>query len=505
MTLAAADLARDLNVAVRRARVMVPARQVARFRDGACNWLADASLPALPVESSPAAATDTTLRRRLPMALLGFASRPVKIALPRLLLGRQAGLSTDQFALRTGDLGWGSTPVTEGPHVELLRLAATSGGLSDAEIRATRYWRLGTRCISLTGHFHEARDERELLQHAREFIVWGLGADAAGAQAPIACVDQTAVAAAGREPPVAAADREPPVAAADREPRVAAAGDGQASRAARAGQMPIAVAPIVDSDCYSIIDGHHQAAVAAFHGASLVNARSLRLATRTPLQAHLSKMSWLSGERHRLYQPIEAPELGRSWITVRRCDDRFAKMTAFLESLGPPPAERSYVDLACCYGWFVGKMEASGFHAVGVEQDALAAPLGIYAYGLRPDQIVHADAWDWLRAAAPRSITVVSCFSLIQHLLIAGGEPEVRAFVKLLDEVTGRVLFIDSGEAHEHMYARFLSNWNAQTIAAFLRANASFEDVIDLGPDADSVGPYRYDYGRHLFACVRAG
>ena len=42
-------------------------------------------------------------------------------------------------------------------------------------------------------------------------------------------------------------------------------------------------------------------------------------ARETPLQLELSEMSWLAGERNRIYQPIDAPELAEKWITVRKC------------------------------------------------------------------------------------------------------------------------------------------------------------------------------------------
>lgn len=458
MPFAAADFARDLNVAVQRARVMMPARHVARFRDDACNWLAGASVSSPSFSSAGTTTPDHGFLKRVPPALVGFSNAQVAVKVPRLLLGRQAGLSTINFAHRTDDLGWGSTRVVEGPHLDLLQRAVVNGGsLSDTQIKATRYWSLCMACVSLAGQFHGAHTESELLRHARDFIAWGLDTPAADVSAPV--------------------------------------------RLAR--KAPIVVAPIVDSDCYSIVDGHHQAAVAAFQGAQEITARSLRLATRTPLQVHLSRMSWLNGERHRLYQPIQSPELGRSWVTVRRCDDRLTKMMSFIERLGELPAEPSYVDLACCYGWFVAKMAEAGFRSTGVERDASAGPLGMHAYGLHRDQMVTGDAWDWLRSESPRSTTLVSCFSLIQHILMAGGQTQLRVFVQLLDRVTDRVLFIDSGEDHERMYARYLSNWNAQTIEAFLRANTSFDDVINLGPDEDGTGLYKDNYGRHLFACVR--
>lgn len=451
-----ADLAR--SVSLWRGRAGAAVAQLEQVRDGAIGRLVDVGS-----EQStwgglrePATAGGRPRWAHTQAWLLQRASSTVTIALPSLLLGRHGGVGAGDLVRATGDLGWGSTRLVDGPHLELLRLAAARGGdLTDAEIESSRYWRLGAACLSLAGRFHGAHTEPELLQVARDFIASGLD-------------------------------------------------DGCAPAAAEpGGTASILVAPVVGSSSYSILEGHHRAALAAFHGASEIPAISLRIATRTPLQAHLGRMSWLSGERHRLYQPLTSPDLGRDWVTVRRCDDRLSKMTAAIDELEVRPADSSYVDLACCYGWFVAEMSEAGFRSIGVERDPLVKPLGMYAYGLDESQLIVGDVWDWLRSTPPRGTTIVSCFSLIQHILMAGGESQLRDFVQLLDRATGRALFIDSGQDHERMYARHLQQWNAETIKAFLNANTTFDEITDLGPDTDGIGEYEGNYGRHLFACIR--
>jgi hypothetical protein len=80
---------------------------------------------------------------------------------------------------------------------------------------------------------------------------------------------------------------------------------------------------------------------------------------------------------------------------------------------------------------------------------------------------------------------------------------DAAELVRLLDRVTRRVLFLDTGEGHEAWFRESLAGWDAEKIAAFLTEHGTFDEVIDLGPDCDAIPPYENNYGRHLFACVR--
>lgn len=65
------------------------------------------------------------------------------------------------------------------------------------------------------------------------------------------------------------------------------------------------------------------------------------------------------------------------------------------------------------------------------------------------------------------------------------------------------MLFLDTGQAHETWFEAKLPEWTTAGTRAFLEANTSFDEIIDLGPDDDDRPPYQGNYGRHLFACVR--
>lgn len=380
------------------------------------------------------------------------------VPVQRLLLGPQNAWShtATDFADQAEQLLWPSTPITESPHVALLREAASHAEpLSDDEILASPYGRLGLLCIEQHGKYFAATDATGVVEGARGFISMANG----NAQAP------------------SGPDYSRP-------------------------QDPILVAPVRDSDCYQILDGHHRVAVAVVRGRSTVDVTVSRLKVRTPLQNLLSRMSWIDGAKE-LYQPIDAPELESSWTTVRRCDDRLKKMRMLLSERGLLcPATTSYLDVASCYGWFVAAMRDLGYEAEGIERDPLARTLGEAAYGVAPQQI-HIGLAEDLLLTLGRVWDVTSCFSLLHHFVLGRASVSAEELLRRLDKATGTVLFLDTGEAHEQWFAESLRGWNPEHIRRFVLDNTTFDQVIDLGPDLDAVPPYEENYGRHLFACLR--
>lgn len=382
--------------------------------------------------------------------------RPWRTTVPmdRLLVGAQGGWTAREFAERTGDLLWPSTPFLDGPHVRLLELADERGELPDAELLGTPYLKLGQACVAAGGDYFGAVDEAGLLAGARAFI-----ARYRGTPAPRS-----------------------------RRPAQSGAGD------------PVLVAPVRGSRYYQILDGHHRLAIAARRGATAHPVVVKWIPVTTPLQDHLGAMSWLEGEKY-LYQPIDAPEVRDSWPLVRQCTDRLDKMRDLLAARGiTPPA--SYLDVACCYGWFVGRLAREGFDASGIERDPLAGPLGRAVYGLPADAVAIGDAVEFLRGAE-RTWDVVSCFSLLHHFVLGRGPTGPQELVRLLGQVTGQVLFLDTGQEHEEWFRTSLRGWDTARIAAFLREHGGFDEIIDLGPDDDDQPPFAGNYGRHLFACLR--
>jgi hypothetical protein len=92
----------------------------------------------------------------------------------------------------------------------------------------------------------------------------------------------------------------------------------------------------------------------------------------------------------------------------------------------------------------------------------------------------------------------------LHHFVLGRGSVGHEELLRLLDRVTGRVLFLDTGQEHEEWFRESLAGWDADSIRRTLLENTSFDEVVDLGPDLDAVPPHERNYGRRLFACVRS-
>lgn len=392
-------------------------------------------------------------RQRLADRLV-WAPGTTEVSIDKVLLGGQNGLRADEFAQAAGDLTWPSRRVGDGPHARLLRAWRAGEIRSDADIVASDYAVMARRCIGVSGTYFGAVDDEGIVALARTFV---------------------------GDPAVDSSSLVPD------HPARTAPGD------------PVRVAPIRDSDCFQLVDGHHRLASLAVAGHDLATVRVRRRPVSTPLQNVLDQMSWIGGERE-LYQPVAAPELARSWVTVRRCNDRLEAMSQQLDELGVQGA--SYLDVASCYGWFLAAMADLGHDVHGIERDPWGRAVAQAAYGLEPERIQVGDAVELLGLTAG-TYDVVSCFSLLHHFALGRAGVDELGLLRLLDKVTGRVLFIDTGQAHEEWFARSLGSWDTAYVHAFLSENSTFDRVVDLGPDHDAVPPYERNYGRHLFACIR--
>lgn len=379
------------------------------------------------------------------------------VALRDLLLGDEGGLPAGDYAVATDDLLRPSTTIDRWPHVRLLEEYRKEGGevLASERLSQTEYVRNARRCHEVTGRYFSATDESEILEVARGFLNW-----ADGGPAPVRGAEGTPVGA------------------------------------------PVRVRPIRQSDCFQVIDGHHRLAIAYANGAFQADVSVDWRAVWTPLQNLLREMSWLEG-RFELYQPLDFPELRRNWTLVRRCDDRLAKMIAFLDARGlRTGSTKTYLDVASCYGWFLGAMQHAGFEVRGIERDPSGRTLAAQVFGLDPAGIGVGDCVPLLQAD-DRRYDVVSCFSLLHHFVLGRGSTSAEALARMLDECTGQVLFLDTGQGHEQWFRSTLVGWDEDHIEDWLRSNTTFREVVRLGRDEDGVGAYAGNYGRMLFACVR--
>lgn len=430
---------------VKRARM---AAAVARWRLRPLGWALDRRARLL-VRSPRARAVIKRVRIR------GRATVPIT----QLLLGGQEGWSSARFAEAIGDRLWPSTRLVDGPHVRLLRTWEIDGdALLEAErLASTEYVAHARRSMAAVGAYFGCTDADDAIVLAREQVDRYEGAQ------PIR----------------------------------------ERSGRSRAGERP-RVRRIRHSDCYEIVDGHHRLAVAHARGARHAEVDIEWQTADTPLQELLDRMSWLEGRRE-LYQPVSSPELAKEWVLVRQCTDRLERMTAFLRARGIcPPEAPSYLDVASCYGWFVGQMRSAGFDAEGMERDPMGAELGELVYGLPASRVQTGDAVDLLQQA-DRRWDVVSCFSLLHHFGLGRASVGPEDLLRLLDRVTGRVLFLDTGQSHERWFRDHLPGWDDDGVEKLVRSATTFDEILPLGRDSDGVGTFAGNYGRMLFACVRGG
>jgi len=402
-------------------------------------------------------ATQLAVLRRV--AIRALRQRPGQLVVSSkvLIMGCQCGLDSIAVAERSNSLRMGSTLLTHSPHVEILEYASQlSRELSDDEITTSSYWGFANCMVELSGDYFGARTDEELLVAIRNYVDWALG---------------------------------------------------KAPRATMAwGSYPgheVLVAPIVGTSYFQVVDGHHRVAVAILRGETDLRVRRTWFSVETPLQVHLEEMSWLSYQGRLLYQPLSAPELTSGWEVVRNCKDRLTKMVSYLdensERLGKPV---TYLDVASCYGWFLGEMKQLGYQVCGIERDFRAKELGVSFYGLSSDEVIIGDAIEAAYELA-EGFDVVSCFSLVHHLVMAEGMAGAQRLIKALDGVTNKVLFLDSGEDTEAWFKGRIINWSSTTIPQFVLDNSSFSEVVDLGIDRDGIGRYKDNYGRHLFCFTR--
>jgi len=397
------------------------------------------------------------LRKRYKGIALRMKMAPIRVE--ACLQGGDNGVSAASFARMTGDLRRASRPISEWPHVKLLREYDRIGErLWEQEVfEETDYYRNAVLNIELFGRYFDAVVPDQVHWGARRFAYAyrGLNGELSSQKVP---------------------DYE-------RDP-----------------SEYIAVRPIKHSACYQVAEGHHRLAIAYLQGAREVRGLILQPSVTTPIQDLLLDVSWLKGRRE-LYQPIESPEL-REWVLVRRCSDRLTKMTEFLGAEGlMPPASDSYLDVACGYGWFVTEMQKAGFRAEGVERDPSAIAVGKVMYGLHPKQLHRSDAVGFLQALQS-SYDVLSCFSLAHHFLLNRSGVTAEELLHLLDSATGRVMFFDMGQSHEYPGEK-LAGWDPDHIHHWLEVNTTFSRIVRLGEDEDSVPPFQGSFGRTLFACIR--
>lgn len=383
----------------------------------------------------------------------------IEVPIKNLLRGGENGIRAYKYAEITNDFLRPSTPVSDGPHVALLRLYNDKGDkIFDTEIfTETPYYKNALTSMLLCGsQFYN--NPTYIVKVAKRFIRQYNGED------------------------LSKLPRQPGQSAPD---------------------IPIIVRSIRDSSYYEVIDGNHRIALAYMQGKKHVQVTLIDdNEVYTPLQRLLLDVMW-TDKRKWLYQPVQAPELNENWKLIRKSNDRLDKISSFLKEKGLfPPVSKSYLDIGSSYGWFVSKMDQAGFESYGLEQDYIAISVGIQIYGLKQKQIINSNLELFLKETSD-TFDVVSLLSLLHHYELSQDSISPEDVIRMIDKVTKKVLFIETGQSHEKAFSGRLSKWTDDFIIYWLKKNTTFKHIINLGQDDDCIPPFENYYNRTLFACIR--
>ena len=383
----------------------------------------------------------------------------IEVPIENLLRGGENGIRAYKYAEITNDFLRPSTPVSDGPHVELLRLYNDIGDkIIEKEIFIeTPYYKNALTSMSLCGsQFYS--NPSYIVKVAKRFIRQYNGED------------------------LSKLPRQPGQSAPD---------------------IPIIVRSIKDSSYYEVIDGNHRIALAYMQGKKHVKVTLIDDdEVYTPLQRLLLDVMW-TGQKKWLYQPVQAPELKENWTLIRKSTDRLDKINAFLKEKGLlPPDSKSYLDVGSSYGWFVSKMDQAGFESYGLEQDYIAISVGIQIYGLKQKQIINSNLELFLKEASD-TFDVVSLLSVLHHFELSHDSIKPEELIRMIDKLTNKVLFFETGQSHEKAFGEKLLKWTDDYIMDWLKENTTFKHIINLGKDNDCIPPFEDYYNRTLFACVR--
>ena len=354
-------------------------------------------------------------------------------------------------------------PVADSPHVRFLEQYRTINGalFTPHVLRETAYFKNAAQAVQLCGSYFGHRTAEGIADQARAFV---------------RLYERTA---RGDPTEVEFVHRR---------------------RHSPAASLPI-VHETLTANTFQVADGHHRLAVAWALGRREAVVAAAPPRTATPLQSLVLACAQTRGRRE-LYQPLDTLEFDGAWNVVRRCDDRLRMMLNFLARSGRRLETLSVLDAACSYGWFVNEFARRGADAAGLDVDLSALKVGRIAYGLRPEQTIHGNLHRFLSTTG-RRWDVVLLLSVLHHFVLHPKRGRAEDVLRMVDGAAETCLFIDTGQAHERWWRGPLARWDNQFVIEFIRRHTSFRRIVPLGTDTDYAGPYRENYGRTLFACVR--
>lgn len=375
-----------------------------------------------------------------------FVRNVLKIEIEKVLVGDIHGISSYDWYELTGDYSRLEEKITDSAYFELFD-AIENGKLTKNSIKDYRYFKLGNLCIDKFGEYCGCKNEEELTNfllglknHLTEYKK-----------------NKTSV-----------------------------------------GNLFVLVRQIKDSDLYEVIDGHHRVAMDAVLGRSSLHAYVIGEAF-SGIQKKLLKVNMTNSKE--LYQPVEKATVER-WPTIRNCQDRFGMIETFLKKAESKLENLKLIDIACSYGFFVKAFSGLEIKTKGLEIDKNSIEIGKISYGLSEKDYIQQPLQEYLKKTDDQ-FDIVCFFSILHHFGLkkdfGGGGVNLQELVKMVDKITKKYLFLDSGQNHEYWFKDTLSNWDDEFIVKLIMENSSFTSFEKLGTDNDNVGKYFGNYNRSLF------
>lgn len=213
---------------------------------------------------------------------------------------------------------------------------------------------------------------------------------------------------------------------------------------------------------------------------------------------------WITVKLNKSYQPVE----GVQFVSQRRPDSAFLKRWQIVSDVIKQHQPNNLLDIGCAEGFFIRKAASEhDLFAVGCEYNW--RPLGIGAamaelkdeqgYGfvrifLTPDTLKKLPKFD-----------MVICFSVLHHVVRAGGESAGLEFLKSCAQITGKCFLFDMGTPEEKTNSwasslNFLEHDSKsieENTKIYLK-RAGFKQVNCLG---QAMG-YNRDAFRPIFLCL---
>lgn len=377
------------------------------------------------------------------------------VSVDKLLIGQQAGLPLEQWIEKTNEFDRISVSLAESPYVEILKLLNSNGNLigNVKELQQSKYYKMMQTCLKQTGHFMGYKTEAELPKQISYFYKMYQNFSSSKKIA-------------GNET------------------------EGRSNVNSK-----IRVNKIRHSDYFELVDGHHRAAIHFMKKNKSIDVEVI--------DEKFTYLQWIILNSKQtfnieLYQPVDKPEVSH-WPTIRNCKDRLDMMFNWIDKNNITTG--SYIDLPCSYGYFVDNFKKRGFASKGYDIDLSSIKIAHQINRLE-EEISQKDIIKYLETTTDK-FDVVSCLSILHHFVMGRIDYPYMNIVKNLDKLTGKVLFLDTGQVHEKQYEGELTGWTDEFIIKLFVDNTSFKHGEILGKDQDNIGLQKENNNRTLFAFYR--